>query len=177
MTSSISALSATVRVIGPTWSSVKESGNTPRRETRPYVGLSPTIPQALAGLRTLPPVSLPSAIGNSPAAKPEPEPEDEPPGWWSVFHGLRAGAHGRSKLGPPIANSCVESLPSTMAPAPRSRDVHTASVDAILSINSFEWQVVGRPATSMISLMPTGTPWRGPRLRPDPVLAPAAPAP
>jgi hypothetical protein len=42
--------------------------------------LSPTIPQALAGLRTLPPVSLPKAIGNSPAASPEPEPEDEPPG-------------------------------------------------------------------------------------------------
>ena len=28
------------------------------------------MPQALAGLRTLPPVSLPSAIGNSPAATP-----------------------------------------------------------------------------------------------------------
>jgi hypothetical protein len=38
------------------------------------------MPQALAGLRTLPPVSLPSAIGNRPAAMPDPEPEDEPPG-------------------------------------------------------------------------------------------------
>src|SRR5580700_10481834 len=132
------------------------------------------IPQALAGLRTLPPVSLPSAIGNSPAAKPEPEPEDEPPGWWSVFHGLRAGAHGRSKLGPPIANSCVESLPRTMAPAPRRRDTHTASADAILSIKILEWQVVGRPATSMMSLIPTGTPCNGPRKRPDEMSASAA---
>src|SRR6516162_10645047 len=121
------------------------------------------MPQALAGLRTLPPVSLPSAIGNSPAAKPEPEPEDEPPGWWFVFQGLRAGGHGRSKLGPPIANSWVESLPSTIAPAPRKRDTQTASATAILSARIFEWQVVGRPATSMMSLTPTGTPCNAPR--------------
>jgi hypothetical protein len=38
------------------------------------------MPHALAGLRTLPPVSLPNAIGNRPAATPAPEPEDEPPG-------------------------------------------------------------------------------------------------
>ncbi len=38
------------------------------------------MPQQLAGLRTLPPVSEPSAIGKSPAATPDPEPEDEPPG-------------------------------------------------------------------------------------------------
>ncbi len=38
------------------------------------------MPQALAGLRTEPPVSVPSARGNSPAATPAPEPEDDPPG-------------------------------------------------------------------------------------------------
>jgi hypothetical protein len=32
----------------------------------------------------------------------------------------------------------VESLPSTIAPAPRSRDTHTASAIAILSISTFE---------------------------------------
>ena len=40
----------------------------------------PTMPQHDAGLRTDPPVSVPSASGNSPAATPAPEPEDEPPG-------------------------------------------------------------------------------------------------
>src|SRR5581483_12194049 len=113
------------------------------------------MPQALAGLRTLPPVSLPRAAGNRPAATPAPEPEEEPPGWWPVFHGLRAGGHGRSKLGPPIANSCVESLPSTMAPAARSLVTTTASDVAMLFSSTFEWQVVGNPATSMMSLMPT----------------------
>ena len=34
-----------------------------------------------AGLRTDPPVSVPSASGTSPAARAAPEPEDEPPGW------------------------------------------------------------------------------------------------
>jgi hypothetical protein len=38
------------------------------------------MPQALAGLRTLPPVSLPSASGKRPAEMPDPEPDDEPPG-------------------------------------------------------------------------------------------------
>src|SRR5205823_11998478 len=119
------------------------------------------MPQALAGLRTLPPVSLPNASGNRPAAMPAPDPEDEPPGWCAGFQGLRAGGQGRSKLGPPIANSWVESLPSTIAPAPRSRETQTASAAAMLSIRIFEWQVVGNPATSMMSLMPTGTPCNG----------------
>src|SRR5262249_7409115 len=124
------------------------------------------MPQALAGLRTLPPVSLPSAIGNNPAAIPDPDPEEEPPGWCAVFHGLRAGGHGKSKLGPPIANSWVDSLPRTIAPAPRSFATQTASAAAMLSTRIFEWQVVGRPATSMMSLVPTGTPCSGPRGRP-----------
>ena len=42
----------------------------------------------------------------------------------------------------------------------------TASAVAMLSSRTFEWQVVGRPATSMMSLMPTGTPCSGPRRRP-----------
>src|SRR6185437_15659515 len=111
------------------------------------------MPQQLAGLRTLPPVSVPSAIGNNPAATPDPEPEEEPPGWWPGFHGLRAGGHGRSKLGPPIANSWVESLPITIAPACRSRLTQTASAVAMLPSRIFEWHVVGRPATSMMSFM------------------------
>ena len=83
-----------------------------------------------------------------------------------MFHGLRAGGHGRSKLGPPMANSWVESLPTTMAPAPRSFSTQTASAVARLSCRILEWPVVGRPATSMMSLMPTGTPCSGPRSRP-----------
>src|SRR3954469_24574998 len=101
------------------------------------------MPQALAGLRTEPPVSEPSASGNSPPHTPAPEPEEDPPGWWSGFHGLRAGGNGRSKLGPPRANSCVDSLPRMIAPAWRSFAITAASALATLSSRIREWQVVG----------------------------------
>src|SRR6476659_7973978 len=114
------------------------------------------MPQALAGLRTLPPVSVPSAKGKNPPPSPAPEPEEEPPGWWSRFHGLRAGGQGRSKLGPPMANSWVDNLPITIAPAARSRATPAASAAAGVAGITLEWQVVGKPATSMMSLIPTG---------------------
>ena len=64
-----------------------------------------------------PPVSDPMAPGRKPAATAAPDPLDDPPVVWSVFQGLRAGGHGKSKEGPPWANSCVESLPSSTIPA------------------------------------------------------------
>ena len=75
------------------------------------------MPQCDAGPRIEPPVSEPSANGARPAATAAPEPLDEPPVKCSRFHGLRAGGHGRSNDGPPCANSCVASLPSSTAPA------------------------------------------------------------
>ena len=80
----------------------------------------PMMPQQVAGLRTEPPVSVPSAAGAMPAASAAPEPLDEPPGCRSRFHGLRAGGQGRSNAGPPVANSCSATLPSSTAPASRS---------------------------------------------------------
>ena len=40
---------------------------------------------------------------------------------------LRAGANGSEKSGPPMANSCVSCLPSSTAPASRSRTQVSAS--------------------------------------------------
>ena len=57
------------------------------------------MPQAVAGLRTDPPVSVPIAMGTSPAATAAPDPEEEPPGYRFRFHGLRAGGQGKSKEG------------------------------------------------------------------------------
>ena len=47
--------------MGPTWSLEKDRGITPRKLTRPYVGLSPTTFQNAAGCRMEPPVSEPTA--------------------------------------------------------------------------------------------------------------------
>src|SRR6187399_3603275 len=100
------------------------------------------MPQHVAGLRTEPPVSVPSAAGTKPAASAAPEPLDEPPGCRSQFHGLRAGGHGRSNAGPPVANSCSATLPSSTAPASRSFFTTKASDAAQWFILIFEWHVV-----------------------------------
>jgi hypothetical protein len=63
----------------------------PARLTRPNVGLSPTQPQRAAGMRMLPPVSVPRVPSASRAAMAAPEPPLEPPGMRSGSHGLRAG--------------------------------------------------------------------------------------
>ena len=79
MACSMAAPSATERVNGPTVSREWESGKTPDRLTTPYVGFMPTRPQAAAGSRMEPPVSLQSAPGTMPAATTDPDPDDDPP--------------------------------------------------------------------------------------------------
>src|SRR5215470_274900 len=101
----------------------------------------PVIPHMEAGLRTEPPVSVPSAAGSMPAARATPQPLEEPPGKWLPPHGFTAGGHGRSKEGPPMANSCVASLPITIAPADLRRLVTVASAAATLSASALEWAV------------------------------------
>src|SRR5205085_11091533 len=107
----------TGRASRPQGSKVNECRKTPPRPTRPKVGISPARPHNEAGPRIDPPVSDPSAIGTSPAATAAPEPLEEPPVKCARSHGLRAGGHGRSKDGPPCANSWVASLPMRIAPA------------------------------------------------------------
>ena len=58
---------------------------------RPRVGLSPTIPQQLAGIRIDPPPSEPCAIGTSPAETADADPPLEPPAISEVSHGVTAG--------------------------------------------------------------------------------------
>jgi hypothetical protein len=55
------AQSRAVRVSGPTLSQLNDSGITPARDTRVWVGFRPVTPQAEAGRRIDPPVSDPRA--------------------------------------------------------------------------------------------------------------------
>src|SRR4051794_41310168 len=59
--------------------------------TRARVGLRPTSPHSLAGMRMEPPPSLACAIGTRPAATAAAEPPLEPPGEGPGCHGVRAG--------------------------------------------------------------------------------------
>ena len=75
----------------PTWSQVSDSGNTPSVDSPPRAGFRPTTPHSAAGVRTLAPVSVPSASGRCPAATAAAQPEDEPPVIRVGSCGLRAG--------------------------------------------------------------------------------------
>src|ERR1700693_3581545 len=100
-TASRAAASATQVPIGPAVSCTGEMGTMPRRLTRPLVGLMPTTPQALAGQRIEPSVSVPIASGARPAATPAADPELDP-------DGLRSSAYGLAVWPPSVDQPLVE---------------------------------------------------------------------
>ena len=119
---SISAASSTVRARGPTWSRDQASGKTPRRLTRPSVGLRPTTPHAAAGMRIEPPVSVPTESAHRPAASAAPPPPLEPPGTRSRFQRIATRAEG-AHAGGQTVGELVEVL---LAETARSRPLRVA---------------------------------------------------
>src|ERR1700733_3122297 len=104
------------------------------------------MPLAAAGARIEPPVSLPRVAGENPAATAAPEPDDEPAGECSRFHGLRAGGNRTSQDGPPWANSQVAFFPNRTPPAATSFSWQKESLSGTLSARSFDIAVVRMPA-------------------------------
>src|SRR6478609_10372276 len=133
----------------------------PCRLTRPYVGLSPTTPQKLAGWRTEPPVSEPRATGVTPAATSAADPPEEPPGTRSGNSGCCTRPKAEYSVEEPIANSSMFALQATNAPASRSRFTAVASKGEMYPSRIREAQVVGRSRVAMLSFTPTGTPSSG----------------
>src|SRR5258708_20003355 len=109
------------------------------------------MPQAAAGPRIEPPVSLPRVAGANPAAIAAPEPEDEPAGECTGFHGLRAGGNSTSHDGPPCANSQVAVLPNSTLPAATSFSWQNESREGTLFASSFDLAVWRIPAVPKIS--------------------------
>ena len=105
----------------PTVSSDGLNGLTPSAGTRSNVGLAPTTPQKDAGRTIDPAVWVPSASGTVPAPTAAAEPDDDPPGVRDGSWGLVVGPGWNP------ANSVVTVLPSTTAPASRSRATQVAS--------------------------------------------------
>jgi hypothetical protein len=83
------------------------------------VVLWPTIPFRAAGMRMLPPVSLPMAKPASPAPMATPEPDDEPPGhrWVDRSQGLRGVPRALFWPVAEKANSAVLVFPRITQPA------------------------------------------------------------
>ena len=162
ITSSSSALSATVRASAPKVASPSQPSPSGCEETRPRVGFMPTSPQQAAGIRIEPPPSDAPAAGTRPAATAAAEPPDEPPGVRDRSHGLRVtppaslAVHGNS------ISSGTRVIPIGIAPASRSRRSASASSGCGCA-GDLDPRVVACPANGMSSLMAIGTPARAPR--------------
>src|SRR5215472_4370648 len=115
------AASFTVLASGPMWSSEDAKAISPYRETRPYVGISPTTPQKDAGWRIDPPVSDPSVNTAMSAATAAADPPDDPPGTRVKSRGFRTGPYPEFSFDEPMANSSQFIFPSTTAPADSNR--------------------------------------------------------
>src|SRR5207253_10125115 len=95
----MSATSRTVRASGHTWATSSLPPAAGYIGTRPKVGLRPTSPQKLAGMRIEPAPSEPSASGPSPAATPAAPPPVDPPGGRVRSQGLRGSPDNGLSVG------------------------------------------------------------------------------
>src|SRR6267378_2147986 len=98
MTESMSAVSATVRAIGPVTPIESQPSAFGWYGTSPGLVLKPTTPQNAAGVRSEPPVSEPWAIGPMPVASATAAPPLEPPQVSAGFHGLRVAPNTALKV-------------------------------------------------------------------------------
>src|SRR5690625_3176552 len=157
-----SAASSTVRVIGPACAS-GANGLAGYIGTRPCVGLSPTMPQKLAGMRMLPPASVPTASGAIPAATAAPAPPEEPPGVFDGSTGLRVIPVNGESVTAFQAISGVVVLPTNTIPSSRSRAATGESTGHGWSGGTdFEPRSVGQPLVRKMSLIEIGTPSSSP---------------
>ena len=130
--------------------------------TRPGVGRSPTTLQKLAGLRSDPPMSLPSASATMPVASATAAPPLLPPGVSAGSYGLRVGPNSRLVVCDPAPNSGTLVLPTRTPPARCTRSASTASSVGTTSASSVDPHVVRRPFVGSRSLWATGRPCSGP---------------
>src|SRR5256886_11150807 len=162
MTLSMSAASATLFAIGPTWAQVP-MGEGGQAGTRPKVGLMPKRPVNAQGMRIEPPPSVPTASGPIPEATAAAAPPEEPPGVFAGFQGLRVMPVSGLSVTPFQPNSGVVVLPSSTAPCSRRRAVAGASsFHGPLASTVFEPRSVGQPLVRMMSLIVNGTPSSNP---------------
>ena len=130
--------------------------------TRPRCGLRPKRPQQADGMRIDPPPSPPIATGTSPAATATAVPPLDPPGERRRSQGLRVSPCSTDSVNGHWPNSGIAVLPTTTAPAARSRRTTSPSAPAGVTL-ARPPKVVTQPATSSSSLTATGTPCSGPR--------------
>ncbi len=120
MIDSASAASPTVVASGPFSSMPKQPCTPTSRGTVPDPGLMPNTPQTAAGMRIEPRPSLPWATGTIAEATAAALPPEDPPAVRVGSHGLRTTPVALP-LVPQIPSSGIREMPTTRAPAARSR--------------------------------------------------------
>ena len=163
ITDSTAAVSPTSAAKTLTQSNERQAGTTPAVETRPRVGLQPTIPFIAAGTRPDPAVSVPSAKGTSPAATATADPELDPPEMSRPPKTLSQAPNGERTPVSPVANWSRFVFPTRIAPASSRRRTDSALRPGQYA-KAGQAAVVGRSAASMLSLIANGMPNIG---RPD----------
>ncbi len=123
-------MSATLRVSNPITLSPFQCSASGMRLMRPRCGLSPKTRQWAAGIRMEPPPSEAVAAATIPLATAAALPPLDPPGVRPVFQGFRVTPKAGPSVVPMIASSGVLVLPTTTAPAPRSRFTSSESAAA-----------------------------------------------
>src|SRR3954465_5015060 len=108
--SSRRARSSTLRAIGPLTPRLRSIAAAGVCATRPILGLNPTTPQKLAGLRNEPPMSEPCASQAMPVASDTAAPPEEPAAERDVSRGLSVAPNTSLKVLAPAPNSGVFDL-------------------------------------------------------------------
>src|SRR5690349_10969617 len=131
--------------------------------TRPRVGLRPTSPHSLAGIRIDPPPSPACATATMPLATPAAEPPDEPPVEYPVCHGLRAGGKLSASVVTVVPSSGTLVRPRGMKPAARNCPARYEVTGHATSFSGPSPKAITSPATKQPrSLSRIGTPRNGP---------------
>ena len=120
-------MSATVRAIGPLTPIVPQAIRAGQPGTRPGDGRNPTTLLNEAGLRSDPPMSLPSPIGCMPQASAAAVPPLLPPALFDRSYGFLVAPNSGLNVCDPAPNSGTLVLPIVITPARRIRSMTSAS--------------------------------------------------
>src|SRR6266404_1062010 len=156
------AQSVTLRATGPETESVNQPSRVGTSGTRPGEVRMPTTLQKFGGLRSEPPMSLPSASGTMPQASATAPPPVLPPQVFVTSYGFRVAPKTLLNVCEPSPNSGTFVLPITIPPAAFSRCTTRQSKSGTRSRCNGDPKVVRIPAVSYKSLTPTGIPCKGP---------------
>ena len=116
-------------------------------------------------------MSDPVASGTSPAASAAPEPPEEPPGALRQVPGVvRRAVQHRGRVEEPARPRATRSAPRALRPQRAGASSSWWSSSRCRPLYAVEACVSGQPSTDSSSLIPRGTPARGPRSSPDATL-------